>query len=58
MLEQGEEGIQAVGFFGNNWSVEDGEFEFRTTPARATFEELAPGQKRARRRPVPRERGR
>ena len=58
MLEKGEAGIQAVGFFGNNWTVEDGEFEFRTPPSKATFEQLAPGQKRARQRPAPNNRRR
>ncbi|MCH2160799.1 MAG: prolyl oligopeptidase family serine peptidase [Phycisphaerales bacterium] len=59
MLDHGEVGIQAVGFFGMDWSVENGEFVYRTPPDTAAVEELAPGQKRARGRigrPVPRRR--
>ena len=32
MLEDGEAGILAAGFFGTNWSIEDGEFEIRELP--------------------------
>ena len=32
MLEEGEAGIHAAGFFGTNWSIEDGEFEIREFP--------------------------